>query len=57
MKSQVFLIKRLSVIREPLPLRLRHPGLPRLRRPHPLQDLETAPGTLPSSLLHTLLKF
>lgn len=61
MKSQVIQIKTTPVASQLLPLRLSSPPLStrrgfrfllRSRRfPHPLEDLESAPGTLPPALL------
>jgi len=58
MKSQALHIKSTPVAQQLMPLRLKSPCFARLRQPRfaaaPLEGLESAPGTLPSSLLRTL---
>lgn len=58
MKSQALQIKSTPVARQLVPLRLKSPCFARLRHPRfavaPLEGLESAPGTLPSSLLRAL---
>ena len=63
MKSQVIRIKSTPVCTQLLPLRLSSPpvslrsrwfALRTPRYPHPLDGLESAPGTLPSALLRTI---
>ncbi len=61
MKSQVLRLKTTQVLTQLLPLRLSSPPrralrIFRARRfPHPLDGLESAPGTLPAALFRSAL--